>query len=126
MTPTQIYDELARSGMTLRQAVNFTDQLRDRVVVRKQAMLGDIMKALTGGVGLVKDLGGLTAPIAQAAIVAPPVLGYLAGDMLARGMDVDSTNVADIQEQELVAELAANAEAIRRRQRLRESGAQKS
>jgi len=39
---------------------------------------------------------------------------------LARGMDADNSNVSDIQEQELVAELMANAEALRRRQRLRD------
>ena len=115
MTPNQIYQQLAQTGMTLRQAVEFTDRLIEQAPKR-----AGIFDNLTG---MARDLGALTYPVMAAAVAAPPVLGYLGGDMLARGMDVDGSSVADIQEQELVAELAINAEAIRRRQRLREAEA---
>lgn len=110
MTPMQIYSQLANAGMTLRQAVEYTDRLR--LVASKQATL-DPSK-------LLGAVANATAPFVKATFIAPPVAGYLAGHLLAKSMDADSSNVADIQEQELVAELMANTEALRRRQKLRE------
>lgn len=110
MTPMQIYSKLAEADMSLERAVVYTDQLRR--LQAKQATF-DPTKLLSG-------LASITSPFVKATFIAPPVAGYLAGSLLAKSMDADSGNVADIQEQELVAELLANTEALKRRQKLRE------
>lgn len=122
MTPQDIFNQLADNGYSLRRAVEFTDRCRAAAVGRKQSsgLLSDIMSAAKGFTGMVHDAAATSAPVVKSLFIAPPVLGYVAGDLLARGMDADNSNVSDIQEQELVAELMANAEALRRRQRLRD------
>ena len=119
MRPQDIYNELANSGASLQQAVEFTDALRARGI-RKQAFVADAVKAVGGLVSGGRDIASTLAPLAKLTFAIPPVAGYVAGDLLARQMDADSSHIADIQEQELVAELRANAEALRRRQALRE------
>ncbi len=121
MTPREIFSQLADNGYSLRRAVEFTDRCRAASIGRKRAgVLTDLVSAAKGVTGTIHDVAATSAPVVKSLFIAPPVLGYVAGDLLARGMDADNSNVSDIQEQELVAELMANAEALRRRQRLRD------
>lgn len=69
-------------------------------------------KAVDTGVNTLSQLG----PWALAATVGP---GYLMGHMAGKAMDVDNSDVAEIQEQELLDELKTNAEQLRRQKELR-------
>ncbi len=113
MTPIEIYRELCRPELSLdiRQAVRATDAL-----IMKQGLFGLD--------GITKGLANATGPIALAALAGPPVAGYMIGDAMAKSFDVDKSDIAEIQEQELIDELLHNAAAIRRRRSLREGGSE--
>lgn len=66
------------------------------------------------------DLGkGMLHYGLPAALVAPPILGGLAGYGLARATDIDDTDVAEIKNRELVDELHRQTERLRRQKLLR-------
>lgn len=128
----QIYDDLASMNLTVEEALQITDKL---LAVKRAAGPGgvglvDIAKmapgafgAVTGGfknlMGGAKSMIEMSTPLALAAGAIPLAGGYTVGRMLAGAMDVDSSDVAEIQEQELIRELEANAEQVRRRSQLR-------
>jgi len=74
---------------------------------------GTLLKGVDTVGQLAKNLG----PLALAATVGP---GYLGGHLVAKAMDVDNSDVTEIQEQELIDELRANADQARKQRALRE------
>lgn len=108
----QVFELIKRAGLSLDQALHYTDAVVSEIDTRKSAgILSDAAKAISGA----------AAPITYLAIAAPPTVGYLGGRALAKSFDAGSGDVADIQKQELIAELQANADAVRQRMELREN-----
>lgn len=128
----QMYDDLASMNLTVEEALKVTDELLAVKNASGPAGFG-IMDAakyapglLTGASSIFKNVAGgaknlieTSTPLALAAGAIPLAGGYTVGRMLAGAMDVDSSDVAEIQEQELIRELEANAEQVRRRTALR-------
>lgn len=119
MRPEEIYSELADSGLTIEQSVEFTDQL---VRQSKTASLSLLLASIPGGIerltGAVKNLQQASYPAALAAAAAPPIIGYTAGNALARSLDSDKGDVDDIMQSELIAELNTAAGQLRRSREL--------
>lgn len=132
----QMFDDLAELGLTVGEAVQVTDMLLSRKQANGPMVTGvsDLVKyapgAVTGAAGLVKNVVGTSkslldasVPLVIAAGAIPGFAGYTVGHMLAGALDADSGDVAEIQEQELIREMNANAEALRRRNQMRAASA---
>lgn len=132
MTPVDIFDKLAACGLSVEQALIATDLMINRSSQVKTADVGVIKKILEGGTGLLNsatnvgslamqglntatNMAGTAAPWLVAATAGP---GYLAGRGVAKAMDVDRSDITEIQEEELIEELNANAERLRKQKQL--------
>lgn len=107
MKPIDVFHKLAGMGLTVEQAVAVTDQMLEPAA--KEASFGQSLQAL----------GNLSTPALFAAAVAPAALGYAGGGFLADQLDTQPGDIEAIQEQELIKELRANAQAALRRRALR-------
>jgi len=70
---------------------------------------------ITAGVGeLSRSLGGYALPVGMA---APPVLGALAGHVLARSTDVDDETIKAIRKREVINEIRRNRQMLEQKRR---------
>ena len=127
MRPEELFERLDAAGLSLQEAVAITDRVvhesyGNSKVANAPAASSALMTLLGGltaaGAGVFKGVDTMTNAAAKAApwaLLATVGPGYLAGGALANAMDVDSGDVADIQEQELLDELVANTESLKKR-----------
>jgi len=88
------------------------------VLFEKKAFLGNLLGSAASTVGgAAQGLAGYAIP---AALIAPPVLGGLAGYGLAKATDIDDTDVDDIKNRELLQEYRRQAEKLRRQKAVRD------
>lgn len=87
-------------------------------LMRKQAIFGTETVGALAGKGL-EALGGAAHYGIPAALVAPPLLGGLAGYGLAKATDIDDTDVEDIKNQEVMKELRLQADKLRNQTNVR-------
>ena len=110
---------LAGGQPKVANAVNLASAISQLLSMMPAAMFsasaagGTLLKGVDTVGQLAKNLG----PLALAATVGP---GYLGGHLVAKAMDVDNSDVTEIQEQELIDELRANADQARKQRALRE------
>jgi len=81
------------------------------------AGLGGMMfdNPLTAGLKTMgQSLGGYAIP---AAMAAPPVLGALAGHLLARSTDVDDETIKAIRKREMISEIRRNRQLLEQKRR---------
>lgn len=121
MKPVEIFNELSQAGLSMQEALDFTSH----VVQQKQASTGLVagaLGAIPGGLervtGVLRNLQQMTYPVALAAAAVPPVVGYTMGDALARSLDSDGSDVEDIKQSEVIAELRTAANQLRRSREL--------
>lgn len=138
MRPIDVYDKLAEHGLSIDQALEFTERAlsesrsvsgRSSVghgLTSKRAFGAGPATAGSAGLRFLSSLGlgeiakAYGVPLTYLALAAPPAAGYFGGKALAKSMDAGSDDIADIQEQELVQELLTNAAALRQRKQLRD------
>ena len=84
----------------------------------KQAFIGSLLnKGVESGAGALGSLGRMGM---LGAVVAPPVLGGMAGYGLAKATDVDDTDVDAIKNRELVEEYRRQAAKLHRQKQVRD------
>lgn len=140
MTPLDVFEKLAAFDLTVDEAVDLTDRMvaveqarRCRKVATAPAVAAEaglfgaraldtlLNAARTGlsGAQTVSNIAGNLAPWALAATVGP---GYLLGRAAAEATDVGRDDIADIQENELIDELQANATRLRKLRAIETAG----
>lgn len=85
-----------------------------QVLLTKHAFLDSIAN---GVAGMGKSLASYAIP---AALIAPPVLGGLAGYGLAKATDVDDTDVDEIKNREVIDEYKRQAAKLQRQRAVRD------
>lgn len=125
MTPEQEFKVAflkvcASSGLTPGE----THELVKKALMDKEAFISteqawDMAKTMASpAVTLGKEvLHHLGATGIGTAIAAPPVIGYVAGDALARMQDVDDVDVEEMRKDNLIAEYRRLARALKSRKR---------
>lgn len=113
----KMFNELMGVHPSLDAALSFTDQVL--TVKEAQAKEGQVKEAYGVVDTAINALMGAGRPLFYASLVAPPAIGYLGGKVLADAYDASPGDLSEIQEQELIAELLSNAEAVRQRRKLR-------
>lgn len=99
---------LADTRERVKQAEDVLGGLLSRL--EKRALVGDVTRAATSVFNTALPL----------ALMAPPLVGGLAGYAGARLTDVDDTDVGDIKQQELVDTYRLEAQKLRRQKAFRE------
>lgn len=122
MTPEQEFKVAflkvcAAKGLTLAQTHTLV-----KSALEKPAFISTALETgknlLTSGGDLLKNLiseAGIYG--VGAAIAAPPTIGYIAGDTLARMQDVDDVDVAEMRQDNLIAEYRRLARALKSKKR---------
>lgn len=105
-----ILAEFQRRGVNTDEAIEL---LRAGRTMDKTALLGELGQAASG---VVKPLMEHGLPLA---IVAPPAIGGLLGYALARGSDIDDTDVAEMRDRELMDTLENETNNLKRQEALR-------
>ena len=81
----------------------------------------DLLKKAGGPIDTPWDIAKTVAGYAiPAALIAPPVVGGLAGYGLARGTDINDTDVADIRHHELLDEYNRQTDRLKRQKAIRD------
>lgn len=108
-------ERCARDGLTPEQMLAAVGTAA--AALEKTAVLGALLgKGLDLGAHAGKTMLGYGLP---AALIAPPVLGGLAGYGLAKATDVDDTDVDEIKNRELVEEYRRQADRMKRQKAVR-------
>lgn len=140
MRPIEIFDELVKHQLTLEQAVLITDVMvkqasrpqAKRAVASAKDLVKDILSGTGGFVNTLSNAGslgfqGLNTAVNAASTAAPWAVlatagpGYMIGKGVANALDVDKSDITEIQEEELIEELTANAERLRKQKELMRS-----
>ena len=92
-----------------------------KAAMEKQALgLSTLWNAVTGTAGAAKDVAstGLSWGL-PLALAAPPIAGYVGGNLAARATDIDDFDVDEAKQQELINEYHRQAERAKRQGLLR-------
>ncbi len=119
LTPQEAFkvgflERCVQDGLSPDQMLSRVKQARD--MLEKRALFGLVDRGLDAAGGLAK---GLASYGTVAALAAPPILGGLGGYALAKGTDIDDTDVNDIKNRELIDEYQRQAAELKRRKSVR-------
>lgn len=102
----------AEEGLTADQIADSINAFCDKV--EKQGF--DLSLLFNNPVS--STVGNVLSTVPTAALVAPPLLGAVAGYGLAKATDIDDTTVAEIQKQEQIDELRRQRDLLARKRRM--------
>ena len=87
-------------------------------MLEKRAFVGTLLgKGVDVVRGVGKGIAGYGVPLA---LVAPPVIGGLAGYGLARATDIDDTDVDEVKDREVIEEYRRQTEGLARHKAMKE------
>lgn len=95
------------------------DQIRERVKQAEDLLEGAVKEAGLAG-DVARAAGGVASTALPFALIAPPLLGGVAGYTAARLGDVDDTDVEDVRNQELKDTYLLEAQKLRRQKAFRD------